>query len=126
MSFVNDGKMLNQKVSVISEALLFREILLLFSSSAANTTSKKLEESGPRARPRTVSDHAVHPRVGEAGSGFAPIGSGAVGASGQHTSGCVLEVLRDLEAIQVRFVCCFCCFCCCCCALLLSGKVAIW
>lgn len=57
----------------------------------------------PELIAQTISHHAVHPRVGEAGFGLAPIGSGAVGASGEHTSGCVLEVLRDLEAIQVRF-----------------------
>ena len=98
--------MLNQKVSITSEALLFRAILLrlVFSSSEPKQkTSKKLEESGPRARSQTSSHHAVHPCVGEAGFGLAPIGPGAVGASGEHTSGCVFEVLRDLEAIQVRF-----------------------
>ena len=91
---------------------MYRGVLvrLLFSSSEAvpppgqrQKTSKELEESGPRDRFRTFSHHAVHPRVGEARAGLAPVGSGAAGASGEHTSGCVLEVLRDLEAIQVRF-----------------------
>lgn len=48
--------------------------------------------------------NAIHPCMGEAGLGLAPVRASALGAAGEHTAGCVLQVLRDLEAIQVRCV----------------------